>query len=354
MTAMGIKQGTKAFGVTTGTPSAGEMNNVTKTLSVEDQKKFGDQDVGDVLNKMADPNYVDPSKKMRTVGNDKLDKDAFFKLMIAQMKNQDPTNPLKSHEMAAQLANFSSLEQMQNMNKTLNEMKQGQKPSENYQALNLIGKTVAGDSSKLSRIAGDVNHEFRFDLPMDASEVVVKVHNAEGDVIKSYDMKALKAGGNRASWNGQDEKGTVMPPGEYTFSVEAKAGERKLAAKTDFNGVISGINYTPDGPVLLVGQQTIKMRDVRKITDASLMNNDQKINNVPAQDLKTQGEKVNTGKVHNAESAKQAAEATMTTPQAAGSEAPKGATTAPKVASNIMDNVGLSREMMTKLMKETK
>jgi flagellar basal-body rod modification protein FlgD len=63
------------------------------------------------------------------------------------MKNQDPTNPLKSHEMAAQLANFSSLEQMQNMNSTLTELKNGQKPSENYQALNLIGKAVAGDSS---------------------------------------------------------------------------------------------------------------------------------------------------------------------------------------------------------------
>jgi len=52
--------------------------------------------------------------------------------MLAQNENQDPTNPMKSHEMAAQLANFSSLEQMQNMNKNLEELKNGQKPVENF------------------------------------------------------------------------------------------------------------------------------------------------------------------------------------------------------------------------------
>jgi flagellar basal-body rod modification protein FlgD len=123
------------------------------------------------------PNWIDPSKKARTVGNSNLDKDAFFKLMLAQMKNQDPTNPLKSHEMAAQLANFSSLEQMQNINKTLGEMKEGQKPSENFQALNLIGKAVAGDSSKVIRGLNDKDHDFKFNLPMDASEVGIKVRS---------------------------------------------------------------------------------------------------------------------------------------------------------------------------------
>lgn len=338
MGAMGIKSGTKAFGDIAGTKSSQEINNTTKNLSIEDQKKFGDKDMGDVLNKIADPNWVDPSKKVRTTGNDKLDKDAFFKLMIAQMKNQDPTNPLKSHEMAAQLANFSSLEQMQNMNATLTELKNGQKPSENYQALNLIGKTVAGDSSKLSRMVGDQKHDFRFDLPSEATEAVIKVSNADGEVIKTYEMKNLKAGANQQTWNGQDEKGTTMPPGEYTFAVEAKAGERKLAAKTDFNGVITGINYTPEGPVLLVGKQTIKMRDVRKITDTSLMSNDQKANNVSAQDLKIEGDKANTDKEAKTESANNA-------PAAAMPAAPQG-------ASKIMENVGLSREMMSRLMKE--
>jgi flagellar basal-body rod modification protein FlgD len=333
MSAMGVKLGTKAFGATQGTTSASEMNNTTKNLSVGDQAKFGDQNVGDVLNKISDPNYVDPAKKLRTTGNDKLDKDAFFKLMIAQMKNQDPTNPLKSHEMAAQLANFSGLEQMQNMNSTLTEMKNGQKPSENYQALNLIGKAVAGDSSKVTRTAGDREHEFRFTLPMDASEAQVKVLNPDGELIKTYDLKSLKKGDNKISWNGQDDRGTKLPPGEYKFAIEAKAGQQKIAVKTDFDGLITGINYTNEGPVLMVGSQTIKMRDVRRITDPSLMSNDQKVKDVTAQDLNKDGhiEKTKTEGSNDA------------------------AKPAPSVAkSNIMENVGLSRGMMSKLEKEMK
>jgi len=237
--------------------------------------------------------------------------------------------------MAAQLANFSGLEQMQNMNATLTEMKMAQKPQENYQALNLIGKAVAGDSSKLTRGQGDKEHEFKFDLPMDASETNVKVYNADGEVVRSFDMKGLKKGGNKITWNGQDEKGQTMHPGEYRFAVEAKAGDKKMAVKTDFDGVITGINYTNEGPVLLVGNQTIKMRDVRKITDPSLMSNDQKATDVTAQDLKKNAPTEETIKETNKEPAK----------------------AAPSVAamkSNIMDNVGLSREMMAKLEKEMK
>lgn len=338
--------GTKTFGDIQGSRPASEVNNQAKTLSVKDQEKFGDQNVGEVLNKIADPNWVDPAKKMRTVGNDKLDKDAFFKLMIAQMKNQDPTNPLKSHEMAAQLANFSGLEQMQNMNTTLTEMRNAQKPQENYQALNLIGKSVSGDSAKLVRSQGDREHDFKFNLPMDVTEAAIKVYNADGDVVRTYQLKDLKQGDNKITWNGQDERGNNMNPGEYRFAVEAKAGEKKVAVKTEFDGLITGINYTAEGPVLLVGNQTIRMRDVRKITDPSLMSNDQKVNDVTAQDLKLSGAVDNTKTEGNKESAKAA-------PTAPATSAAQPAPAAPVAKSNIMDNVGLSREMMAKLAKET-
>jgi len=346
MGAMGVKLGTKTFGDIQGSRPASELNNQAKTLSVKDQEKFGDQNVGEVLNKIADPNWVDPGKKMRTVGNDKLDKDAFFKLMIAQMKNQDPTNPLKSHEMAAQLANFSGLEQMQNMNSTLTEMRNAQKPQENYQALNLIGKSVSGDSAKLVRSPGDREHDFKFNLPMDVTDAAIKVYNAEGDVVRTYQLKGLKQGDNKITWNGQDERGNNMNPGEYRFAVEAKAGEKKVAVKTEFDGLITGINYTAEGPVLLVGNQTIRMRDVRKITDPSLMSNDQKVNDVTAQDLKVSGAMDNTKTEGNKESAKAA-------PTAPATSAAQPAPAAPVAKSNILDNVGLSREMMAKLAKET-
>lgn len=334
MTVVGTKLGVNAFGATQTKPENAGASNV----SAHDRDKIGGENVGEVLNKIVDPNWQDPAKKVRAVGNPSLDKDAFFKLMLTQMKNQDPTNPLKSHEMAAQLASFSSLEQMQNMNSTLQEMKNAQKPSENFQALNLIGKAVAGDSSKIVRGTNDKEHDFKFTLPMDASDVSIKVRDAEGNIVRTYNMKTLKKGDNKLSWNGDDEKGMKAPPGEYQFIAEAKNGNgQKISIKTDFDGMITGVSYSSEGPVLHVGNQAIRFSEVKKITDPRLMSNDQKATDVTNLDLKKDGATGQTGKEGNSESQK-----TSTTP------------TQPVVAkSNIMNNVGLSRDMMERIAKET-
>lgn len=173
-------------------------------------------------------------KKIRAVGNDKLDKDAFMKLMLAQMKNQDPTNPMKSHEMAAQLAQFSSVEQMQNMNNTLTDIKNAQKPTETYQALNFIGKAVSGDSSTLTRVKGDKAHDFNFELPQNAKDIEIKVRNAQGEIVRKVDLHDLKSGQNTWTWNGENEHGQQAPVGEYTFLVEAKKWSRKSSRENRF------------------------------------------------------------------------------------------------------------------------
>ncbi len=334
MTMVNAKLGVNAFGATQ--TKAESSNTMVNTMSAQDKAKTGEEDVGSVANKLADPNWTDPSKKVRAVGNPSLDKDAFFKLMLAQMKNQDPTNPMKSHEMAAQLANFSSLEQMQNMNKTLEELKNAQKPSENFQALNLIGKAVAGDSSKVVRGVNDKDHDFRFSLPMEASEVSVKVRDADGTIVRSYNLKGLKPGENKLAWNGEDERGMKAPAGEYQFIAEAHTADgKKMGIKTDFDGVITGVSYSPEGPVLNVGNQAIRFRDVKKITDPRLMRNDQNVNDVTNLDLKKDDVTGQTKKEGNVESQK-----TSTAP-------------APVAKSKIMDTVGLSRDMMEKIAKET-
>jgi flagellar basal-body rod modification protein FlgD len=261
---MNIKNGTKTW--STAEQASSFKADVGNNLSAPAmEKELGDQSVGDVLNKVADPNYVDPHKSRR-VGNNALDKDAFMKLMLTQMKYQDPTNPMQNHEMAAQLAQFSTLEQMNNMNKTLELMKDGQKPQTDFQALNFVGKMVAGDSSKLVRSNGDKFHDFNFELMNDASEVSVQVKDAEGTVIRTLKATNLKKGQNTVNWNGLNEDGAAARPGEYRFVIEAKnSAGTKLVAKTQFDGKITGLNFTPNGPVLLVGNQTVKLQDVKRI-----------------------------------------------------------------------------------------
>lgn len=327
--------------------------NAASSLSATDAEKMNGENVGEVLNKMADSNWVDPAKKSRAVGNDKLDKDAFFKLMLTQMKNQDPTNPLKSHEMAAQLASFSSLEQMQNMNKNLEELKSGQKPIEQFQTLNFIGKAVAGDAAKVFRAKGDKDHDFIFNLPQNSNDTKIQVRNSDGEVVRVYDLKNLKQGSNRVTWNGIDEKGNAAPAGEYTFVVESKNSQgQKLAVKTEFDGVITGVNYSPEGPVLMVGNQSVRLRDVKKIIDPSLMKNDQKLNSVSEQDLRKSATPSQNNIKQATEANPQAGNAAAGASSEATTQAEQpGAPDAPQ-KSKILDQVGLSSEMMAKVAKE--
>ncbi|AZZ37863.1 flagellar biosynthesis protein FlgD [Bdellovibrio sp. qaytius] len=267
-------------------PDLKEQANNRNLTQGEKAALGGAENIGEALNKMSDPNYVDPSKKMRGVGDSKMDKDAFFKLMIAQLKNQDPTNPLKNHEMAAQLAQFSGLEQMTNINTTLQEMKQGAKPVEQFQALNLIGKEVSGDSAKLTRTNLDKDHEVKFNLPQDATETVASITNAKGDVIRTMKFPTLKAGENKFSWNGNDEKGNKAKEGDYKIKFESTgAAGQKLNVKTDFTGVVTGMSFSQEGPVLQVGKQNVRLKDISRFSDPSLKNNDQKANDVTNLDL---------------------------------------------------------------------
>jgi flagellar basal-body rod modification protein FlgD len=283
---MNVRGGTQTWSNAQQTSSF--KSDDAKNLSPEQlEKALGGENLGEVLNKIADPNWVDPAKT-RKVGNNELDKDAFLKLMLAQMKHQDPGNPMQSHEMASQLAQFTSLEQLNNINATLEGMKNAQTPSVNYQALNFIGKKVAGDSSKLLRVVGDKTHNVSFNIAGDAAEVKVKVRDGEGKVVRTLSAKNLKAGSNSIAWNGLNETGQAAPPGEYRFTIEASSATGgKVFAKTDFDGRITGLNFTPQGPVLMVGNQTVRLQDVKKIYEPSP--EEQMMDRLPATPLKAAG-----------------------------------------------------------------
>lgn len=315
------------------------------SLTPEEKQKIGSDDLRAVLNKAADKNWVDDNKRVAGHGNDKMDKDAFFKLMLAQLKNQDPMNPLKNHEMAAQLAQFSSLEQMSNMNTTLSRIEGKNSKPEQFQALNLIGKTVAGDASRVVRTQFDKDHDFNFNLPQDASDVTVKLMSDRGQLLREYKLTNMKSGANKVSWNGNNEAGIKQPAGEYIFQIEAKNSMGgKVPVSTQFKGEVTGLSFSAEGPVLQVGSQTIKMKDISQITDSSVsgndgrnQQNDQNVKNSTSLDLKTddgtqQNEIKEEANVSSNTEAKR-----------------RGIGTA-----DVMSDFAMSNEFMSKLQKEIK
>lgn len=318
--------------------SYGKASNIDATKMKE---FFDGKDMGQVLNEIADPNWVDPKKMRRP--ESKMDKDAFLKLMLTQLKYQDPMNPLESHEMAAQLAQFSQLEQLSNIDESVKGLKTAQEPMSNYQALNFIGKSISADTEKIIRNKGDNAHDLRFSLPQAAREVTVKVMDETGEVVKTVKATNLKRGENKLTWNGTKNDGYPAFSGNYTISVEgiSEAGQ-KISGRTNFSGVVTGLNYSPEGPILMVGDQKIRLGDVKRIED---------LNEKMAQEVREQG--MQAPEQNKAVNPAVGPQAKASQPQELKTAEAKEVPGAPERKKGNIGSVPMSGELLDTLVKET-
>lgn len=204
-------------------------------------------------------------KKATGKKRNELGKDDFIKLMTAQMKHQDPFSPVKNEEMAAQLAQFSSLEQMTNVNQNLEKMAAAQKPTENVLAASLIGKRVMTDSSRFLMAKGQ-QPELKFDMPSDGENVMVSVVDAKGEVIRDYELGTMAKGPQTIRWDGKNGKNLDAIPGEYTFRVNANDGKgTPLTIENSTSGLVEGVVFESGKAQLLVDGKKIPMDAVGRI-----------------------------------------------------------------------------------------
>lgn len=205
--------------------------------------------------------------KMRQTGKkrNEMGKDDFMKLMSAQLKYQDPMSPMKNEAMAAQLAQFSSLEQMLNVNQNLEKMTAGQKPSEHMMAASLIGKRVTTDTSHFM-LEKDGNPEITFDLPEDATGVNVAVVSAKGEVVREFDLGNMQKGAQSVRWDGKNAKSQAEPLGEYSYKISARDKDGKpLSLESSTKGLVSGVTFEGGKTMLLVDGKKIALEQVGQI-----------------------------------------------------------------------------------------
>lgn len=194
-----------------------------------------------------------------------LGKDDFIRLMSAQLKHQDPTSPLKNEQMAAQLAQFSALEQMMNVNNTLDKLVSAQKPQEQVLAASLIGKKIITDSSRFNLDKG-AQPEIKFQLPVDAETVNVAIIDSKGETIRDFELGSMKQGEQSVRWDGKNSKSQEQPVGEYSYRVTGQDSEGKpLQIKTSTAGLVTGVVFEAGKPMLLVEDKKIALELVGRI-----------------------------------------------------------------------------------------
>lgn len=226
------------------------------------ETKFGD------LWKTIQTKYGAKPDKAREIKKT-LGKDDFLKIMITQMKNQDPTSPFKAEDMATQMAQFASVEQLQNLNNSVGKMANNGQPLERLAMTNLIGKTVTVDRERFVHNENETS-SLGFTLERASKTTKLKVISEAGETILEKDLGPMAKGDQTFVWDGAKTNGMPVKSGNFIFRMEAAdEGDRPIAMNSKGQSKVVGVAF--DGPegVLLVGDanspQKITMRNVIRI-----------------------------------------------------------------------------------------
>jgi flagellar basal-body rod modification protein FlgD len=194
-----------------------------------------------------------------------LGKEDFLNLLITQLQNQDPLNPTDSTEFTAQLAQFSSLEQLSNVNDNLEQLQNFQASANNSQAVSLLGKEITANGNFLQLNAGEpIGCDFS--LNRDAAVVVVNIYDGTGEFVKEFESKDLAAGRQTLVWDGKDKFGNSVKDGNYTFEIQAAdANDQSVKVTTFFTGTVDTVTFENNTPFLISGDQKIALGDVIQI-----------------------------------------------------------------------------------------
>lgn len=191
--------------------------------------------------------------------------------MITQMKNQDPTSPFKAEQMASQIAQFTSVEQLQNVNQNLSKMAVQNRPLEQMAMTNLIGKMVTIDRDRFPHLEGQTE-SLNFTLPRDATSVHLSVLSEGGDAVLEKDLGAQKAGPVTFNWDGLKSNSLPAKEGSYLLRILAKDDrERVVETNPRTQAKVIGISFEGGEPVFLVGdanhQDKITLQNIIRIDE---------------------------------------------------------------------------------------
>lgn len=196
----------------------------------------------------------------KTTGNSTLGKDAFLTLLVTQMKYQDPMNPTSDKEFLAQLAQFTSLEQLTNINTGIEKLTTATNQQQMFSAAGFIGKEVKAEGDSLSK-SGDTVSKLFYTLPEAASKVTINILDANGNIVRTVDQGAKAAGEQTYAWDGKDWLGNEQGDGVYFAGISAvKADGTSMLVSTTVTGVVSGVSTDSSGGYLL------ETKDGRKLS----------------------------------------------------------------------------------------
>jgi flagellar basal-body rod modification protein FlgD len=198
-------------------------------------------------------------------GSTSLGKNDFLKLLMAQLQNQDPTQPSDPTAFTAQLAQFSQLELQQNANDTLTNMATAQASANQQSSVNLVGKNVTFSTSTVT-IAAAGGALLTGSLSGDANSVSAVIKSSAGAVVRTIKAGPTSQGPLQLPWDGRDDSGNILAAGSYSISLTALDTQGKAVnATAQSSALVTGVSFSNGVPQLIAGGQMLPLSSITEI-----------------------------------------------------------------------------------------
>lgn len=214
------------------------------------------------------PSHLTDMPQKQERAKNTMGKDDFMKLLMTQLQNQDPLKPMDHHEFASQLAQFGSLEQLQNIQKGIEGLSNGIGDGVKYNALELMGKRVEASGSEVDVISGNpVSLSF---TPKEGIQPVKAIVYGDGGKIVREISIDPKARASQIEWDGKDAEGKALSSGKYTFRIQGidKQG-MSTELSSELGGKVTGVDLNGKVPSLVVktasGEARIELSKVKNV-----------------------------------------------------------------------------------------
>ena len=198
-----------------------------------------------------------------TAGTSSAQQDQFLRLLITQIKNQDPLNPMDNAQMTTQMAQMSSLQGIERLNATLESLAANLTGNQAVQAAALVGHDVMAPGSEMQLAAGRAVGGVQ--LPQAVDRLQVTISDASGSVIHRAELGAQAQGIVRIEWDGTADSGAAAAAGRYQFSVTATAHGQAVASEPLMVGRVQAVMSGQDGTNLDLGTLgNVRLAQVRR------------------------------------------------------------------------------------------
>jgi flagellar basal-body rod modification protein FlgD len=223
----------------------------------------------EIINKAT--GYKPKNELFKEGAHNQMGKDEFLKLLTFQLQNQDPMNPMDQSKMTGELAQFSQLEQLSNLNKKFEDVNKTKAIEDKFYAASFVGKKIVTTGStinlKNSGDAGDV----LFKLDGDASKVMVRILDEKNNVMGEIWRDGMSQGSHQLTWDGVALDGSPAVKGTYKAQVKAwDITGNQVMTRTEATGLVQSVTFDEGEPVLTVNGQKVYLRDVQSFHNADV------------------------------------------------------------------------------------